>query len=86
MSQLPSYKSTVTAMTFTPDSRNLITAHADQKVWITIYVCIKFKNNYIWASSRLLLVYAKATEGQNLNFNQIAVIHVHYVHLYSAYQ
>lgn len=73
-------------MTFTHDSRNLITAHADQKVWITIYVCIKFKNNYILASSRLLLVYAKATEGQNLNFNQIAVIHVHYVHLYSAYQ
>lgn len=73
-------------MTFTPDSRNLITAHADQKVWITIYVCIKFKNNYILASSRLLLVYAKATEGQNLNLNQIAVIHVHYVHLYSAYQ
>lgn len=86
MSQLPSYKSTVTAMTFTPDSRNLITAHADQKVWITIYVCIKFKNNDIWASSRLLLVYAKATEGQNINFNQIAVIHVHYVLLYSAYQ
>lgn len=33
VSQLPSYKSTVTAMTFTPDSRNLITAHADQKIY-----------------------------------------------------
>ena len=30
--QLPSYKSTVTAMTFTPDNQNLITAYADQKV------------------------------------------------------
>nr|XP_022336993.1 U3 small nucleolar RNA-associated protein 4 homolog [Crassostrea virginica] len=31
--QLPSYKSTVTAMTFTPDNQNLITAYADQKIY-----------------------------------------------------
>ncbi|XP_061163479.1 U3 small nucleolar RNA-associated protein 4 homolog [Saccostrea echinata] len=31
--QLPSYRSTVTAMTFTSDSGKLITAHADQKIY-----------------------------------------------------